>query len=216
MTAVIAFGLASIAPLMPTDAADLVAMHDRCSPRTRWQRWHGHVRVFPDSYLAALTSQSGDQLAIAARRGGEVIGFASAGRLDEHTRELGILVEDQCQRRGVGRQLLHALMVEAVANGTRTLRAEVMAEQAALLDLLRVFGPMSTRRSWGLVCATVELAASWAGGNCSRRDIGVDVSPLARGVLSQGSGASPRAELRRRLDADTGDQRHLLRVAAPG
>jgi ribosomal protein S18 acetylase RimI-like enzyme len=159
----VACGPASIAVLMPGDAADLLAMHERCSPRTRLQRWHGHVRVFPATYLAALTSltgQSGDQLAIAARRGAEVIGFASAGRVDEHTRELGILVEDRCQRRGVGRQLLDALIVEAVANGTRTLRAEVMAEQAALLDLLGPLGPMSIHRSWGLVRATVDLPAS--------------------------------------------------------
>jgi GNAT superfamily N-acetyltransferase len=159
----LASGPASIAALTPDDAPDLIAMHERCSPRTRLQRWHGHVRVFPATYLAALTSptgQYGDQLAIAARRGGEVIGFASAGRLDGHTRELGILVEDRYQRRGVGRQLLHALIVEAVANGTRTLRAEVLAEQAALLDLLGSLGPTSIQRSWGLVRATVDLAAS--------------------------------------------------------
>jgi L-amino acid N-acyltransferase YncA len=152
-----------ICVLAPSDAPQLIAMHERCSARTRWQRWHGQVRSFPATYLAALTSltgQSGDQLALAARRGGEVIGFASAGRLDEHTRELGILVEDRFQGRGVGRQLLHALLLEAVANGTRTLRAEVMAEQVALLDPLRVLGPITIHRSWGLVRATVDLAAS--------------------------------------------------------
>jgi hypothetical protein len=40
------------------------------------------------------------------------------------------------------------------------MRAEVMAEQAALLDLLGPLGPTSIQRSWGLVRATVDLAAS--------------------------------------------------------
>lgn len=138
-------------------ADDLLAMHDRCSPQSRFRRWHGHVCVFPPRYLSALLASTDEQLAVLARNEGDVVGFASAARVDSTTREIGILVEDAWQRRGVGGALLKALVAQCVAQGTTRLRAEVLADDAALLRPLRSLGPLRSELARGVISATVLI-----------------------------------------------------------
>jgi GNAT superfamily N-acetyltransferase len=134
-------------------------MHDRCSPDTRFRRWHGHVRTFPRSYLDALLTDSDEHLAVVAHHEAELIGFASAATVAPDVREIGILVEDGWQRRGVGRQLLTGLVAECVDRGARYLRSELLASDAGLLEPLRTLGPTTSRVSHGVVTAHVRL---WA------------------------------------------------------
>ena len=139
------------------DADELVAMHERCSVQSRYQRWHGHVRTFPRAYLADLVAPGDDQLAVLARLDGTVVGFASAARVDESTRELGVLVEDGWQHRGIGRLLVSALVTQCLLDGATQLRAEVLADDAALLTPLRALGPARTTSSHGVLRLTVEI-----------------------------------------------------------
>lgn len=147
----------AITALRPTDGPELVALHERCSPETRFRRWHGHARDFPRSYLAALIAADGDQLGVVARRDGRLVGFASAARTAPSSREIGILVEDAYQRRGVGRGLLDALVRRCRQDGTQLLVAEVLAEDSGLLALLRAYGPVDSRLSHGVFRATLVL-----------------------------------------------------------
>jgi GNAT superfamily N-acetyltransferase len=149
----------AVGSLQPDDVADLLAMYERCSPETTYRRWHGHVRTFPAKYLAALLGDSDEHIAVVAHRAGQLVGLASAGAAAPGVREIGILVEDSWQRRGVGRELLKHLVAEAIVLGTDTLRAEVLTEDAGLLGPLRAFGPTSARPSAGVVTAQVRLRA---------------------------------------------------------
>jgi GNAT superfamily N-acetyltransferase len=150
----------AVTTLRSADEQELLAMHERCSAQSRYRRWHGHVRTFPRGYLAALLAPTDEQLGVVARRDGQLIGFASAARVDSTTRELGILVEDSWQRHGIGGQLLTVLVAECIAHGTGQLRAEVLADYAALLEPLRTLGPMRTGLSHGVLQGVVELRAS--------------------------------------------------------
>jgi GNAT superfamily N-acetyltransferase len=161
MTLVIARsdGLITIDRLVPSDVDALLAMHERCSPDTTYRRWHGRVRSFPPAYLSALVAGDDQHIAVVARRGPQVIGFASAAETAPGTREIGIVVEDRWQRRGVGRQLQSALLAESVALGTRYVHAEVLASDAWLIDRLRTLGPTSVRTESGIMTAQVRLRA---------------------------------------------------------
>jgi L-amino acid N-acyltransferase YncA len=149
----------ALSRLGPDDAADLLAMYARCSSETAYRRWHGHVRAFPAAYLAAMVAGADEHIAVAARRNGQLVGFASAAELAPGVREVGVLVEDRWQHRGVGGELLRRLVAEAKLLGTHTLRAEVLADDAGLVERLREFGPTSMRTASGTVTAQVRL---WA------------------------------------------------------
>jgi GNAT superfamily N-acetyltransferase len=149
----------TVTRLGPTDKADIVAMHDRCSPQTRYARWHGHTNVFPRAYLASVTAGDDEHLAVGAWRDGRLIGLASAAIAAPGTREIGILVEDEWQHRGVGGQLLAALVSDARGSGTHRLRAEVLSEDIGLLAPLATLGPMTTTTSHGVVTAEVTIRA---------------------------------------------------------
>jgi GNAT superfamily N-acetyltransferase len=138
------------------DVDEVIAMHDRCSPTTRYARWHGHTKRFPPSYVHRLL---GDDIAVVARRGDTVIGLASAAQVGPDTWEIGLLVEDDWQRRGVGGQLLTEIVTEAGRAGADVIRAEVLESDTGLLQPLRALGPMVTALSHGVVTADVQL---WA------------------------------------------------------
>ena len=145
------------------DVDDLVDMHERCSPATRYARWHGHTKRFPPSYLARLLAED---IAVVARRGGCVIGFASAAQAGPHTWEIGLLVEDDWQHQGVGGQLLTEIVGAAGRAGADVIRAEVLERDTGLLQPLRSLGPMITSVSHGVVTADVQVWAFIGDGAC--------------------------------------------------
>lgn len=159
MTVVITRAEPVVAPFGAADVPGLLAMHDRCSDETRYHRWHGRTRRFPAGYLAALLAGAPGQLAVSARVEGELVGVGSAAEVAPGRREIGILVEDAWQHRGVGRRLLAALVEACAAAGADHLYAEVLDADAGLVDVLRRLGPTVTRPSHGVLSATVRL---WA------------------------------------------------------
>jgi GNAT superfamily N-acetyltransferase len=141
------------------DVPDVLAMYERCSADTRYRRWHGHASAFPAAYLRDMVTESAEHVALGARRDGVLVGLASAAAISADIREVGILVEDEWQRRGVGRALLTALLDRCAGLQTRYLRAEVLSADAALVEVLRRLGPTTTRLSHGVITAVVRLRA---------------------------------------------------------
>jgi len=140
--------------LGPCDVDEVVAMHARCTPQTRYARWHGHTKRFPPSYLARLLDED---VAVVARRDGVLIGLASAAHLDAETWEIGLLVEDAWQHKGVGGQLLTEIVDLARCEGAQVVRAEVLEQDAGLLQPLRALGALTVRMSHGVLTAEVRL-----------------------------------------------------------
>jgi GNAT superfamily N-acetyltransferase len=144
-------------------------MLDRCTAQTRYRRFHGAVAAFPRRYLTEALSGSPLHYALVAHppdarppdtRPADIVALASCRVVDEGMAELGVLVEDAWQRRGIGSVLLRELARHAKDLGLRTLTAQVLAGQAWTAGLLRPYGTcQASLASQGTVTVTVRLAA---------------------------------------------------------
>jgi GNAT superfamily N-acetyltransferase len=96
---------ASIRQAVPADRPALTDMLLRCTRKTRYRRFHGFIEAFPEPYLTDALSGRPGHLALVAEMPGRIVALASCC-----DGELGILVEDAYQRRGIGRRLLTTLL----------------------------------------------------------------------------------------------------------
>jgi GNAT superfamily N-acetyltransferase len=146
-----------IRPARATDRPLLEAMHRRCSPASRYSRWHAPLPTIPESYLAGALSGAADHIAlVAVTLAGEMIAVASAVRHDDAW-ELGILVEDRYQRRGLGSALLTALLNAIPADRPARLQIDLLAERAGLLRPLGRLGRVRVDWQDEVVHARIEL-----------------------------------------------------------
>lgn len=129
----------------PQDTAALDRMWERCSPRTRYHRFHGVLRDFPENYLqACLTGANGThearvaEIVTATPEQARIVGLASTGpvRDEPMIRELGVLVEDAWQRQGIGRALANELFAQAAVAGVPRIRLELCRAQPELMQFL--------------------------------------------------------------------------------
>jgi GNAT superfamily N-acetyltransferase len=125
----------------PSDRAAIEAMYARCSPASRYKRFHGGVPTLPARYLDATVAgiaHAHDALvAVSSGPVGTVHALASAAPTGEPlTIEVGTLVEDAWQRRCVGRLLLDGLLGRAARRGMCFARFEVLYENGWLADAL--------------------------------------------------------------------------------
>ncbi len=147
----VAAGTCSVRRAAAADRPALERMLARCTGQTRYRRFHGPVTAFPERYLTEALSGSPLHFALVAcldedaeRDGtvveGTVVALASCRAVDEGVAELGILVEDDWQRRGLGGDLLGEIVAYAARTGLRALQAQVLAEQPWIVGLLRRHG----------------------------------------------------------------------------
>lgn len=129
-------------PSAPDDAPRLVAMFERCSPASRHGRFLAPVRHFPASHLVDVVRSSPirrswvvDDLDL-----GRVVGVGSWFRNAEATAELGLLIEDACQRHGLGTRLLDELVASARHAGITELVGHTLAESRHVHRMLRRVG----------------------------------------------------------------------------
>jgi len=126
--------------LRPPASCDLLritAMWERCSIATRIARFHAPVRYIPASYLETVLSNPSTHLVASTGRAGAVVALASLVPGGGGSAELGVLVEDAWQRRGIGRRLVTHLIAAASARQITELTASVLAQNAQVADLLR-------------------------------------------------------------------------------
>jgi GNAT superfamily N-acetyltransferase len=104
-----------------------------------------HLRFFAGAPASAamlriLAGQRPDADALVATRNGVIIGHAmavdTAGPPGAAAAEIGIVVADAWQGRGVGSGLVRALAARARARGVTTLAMEVMAENRRVLAMI--------------------------------------------------------------------------------
>lgn len=127
----------------------------RCSRRTLHARFLGCGSLADQ--LAEALSRTGSLLGLAARAGTTLIGVGSVDGPAPY--ELAILVEDRWQRRGIGTQLLTALMTGAIAAGAAALTVSLAADNTAARHLVRVLWPTAafTPPDAGVVDAVLSL-----------------------------------------------------------
>jgi GNAT superfamily N-acetyltransferase len=157
---------------VPADRAALAQMFERCTAATRYRRFHGPVKAIPERYLAEALSRSPFHHALVAHLepasaaharalSGTAVALASCRLVDEGAAELGVLIEDAWQRKGLGTRLVRELVAHASDVGLRVLEAQLLAEQAWITSLLRPHGTCRLRStSNGVLNVTVLLEAA--------------------------------------------------------
>jgi GNAT superfamily N-acetyltransferase len=155
-------------------------MFERCTLETRYRRFHAPVKAIPERYLAEALSGGAFLHAMVACPGrdadlgmepetgpgaapgnGGIVALASCRATHEGAAELGILIEDAWQRRGLGTRLLRDLAAHAADAGLLVLEAQLLAEQAWIVGLLRPYGPCRLTSTWaGLLDVTLRLGAA--------------------------------------------------------
>ncbi len=122
------------------DGAALVALFAACSPETVFQRFFGLPAAFPPSYLAAVLAGRPpvhDAVVVRFGDGLHVAGLASlAAAPSGEPAELGVLVADAWQHRGLGAALVETLVARARDRGVDRLAATVLPTRPGLLRAL--------------------------------------------------------------------------------
>jgi GNAT superfamily N-acetyltransferase len=135
--------------ISPDDAAELRRGFERLSPSSRYRRFLGVFNVLTDATLHYLTHVDGvNHVAIGATTqpdgAAEPIGIAVARfvrLVDEPTiAEAAITVADDMQGKGLGRRLAVTLGRLARERGIAHFRGEVLADNAAIRQLLAELG----------------------------------------------------------------------------
>jgi RimJ/RimL family protein N-acetyltransferase len=151
--------------------ADLVwDMHRRLSERTIWLRYGAPKHLLPEAKLrddVACMLGADPQLNTTLIGTVEEGGARSAVSLvqlaqypaERSAAEIAIVVRDDYQREGLGRALSRLMRFVALGRGVRTLRIHTLAENQAIMRLIRGFGApftAETRRGETTVVLPVE------------------------------------------------------------
>ncbi|MGH1562932.1 GNAT family N-acetyltransferase [Mumia sp. DW29H23] len=109
-----------VRPATPEDVPLLVDLHGRCSEDTLYHRYHAPMSGVIHRRMARRLAAPVGGTAVVAEAGRVVVGHAMAVPLDDEspgTWELGVVVEDAWQRRGVGTSLVRHAARLARAGG---------------------------------------------------------------------------------------------------
>ena len=139
-------------PIRPDDADRLVALHGRLSLQTIYQRFFTVMKRLPTDwarYLADVDYRRRLALVIEWRgpNGPELVGVGRYEPTGDSGRvEVAFVIEDRWQRMGLGTALFNDLLAAAESRGIHEFSAEVLAENARMLDLIRRFGQIVSSR----------------------------------------------------------------------
>jgi GNAT superfamily N-acetyltransferase len=146
-------GQLHIRALSPEQLRDLLKMVGRCSPSSLFHRFHGITDG--TAYVRHLVATSGHET-LTAWSDARCVGVATLARSGcDH--EIGVLVEDGWQRRGIGTELVTCLVASARARGLDQIVADVLGEDGFVLSALRRVGPVAVTLEWGVYTARVAL-----------------------------------------------------------
>jgi GNAT superfamily N-acetyltransferase len=158
-------GQLSIRPLRTADRPALMDLDRRLSDRSVYRRFFSIDRHQADVYaLHLLVHDPLSHRALVALLDERLVAIASYERIDDRRAEIAVLVDDRAQRRGVGTRLMQRLIADARIAGFRTLIADVLGENTAMVHLIGGTGLDATWTYEGSVRrACLELAplASW-------------------------------------------------------
>lgn len=131
-----------IRPIRPDDEPLLVALYDRLSRHTAYQRFFAVRRRLPPDWIHSFANVDyRRRLALVAERetvaGVELIGVGRYEPSDEEaTGEVAFVLEDGYQGQGLGAILLDAVLRAGTERGLTRFRAYVLAENHRMLRML--------------------------------------------------------------------------------
>jgi len=135
---------AAIRTAYPEDLAALGDFFAALSAQTRYLRFFGPVTPSP-ALLRQLCGLPGTIDAVVAVRGGIIVGHAmAANRTDPRgarVADIGVVVADAWQGRGLGSALMRALVTRARARGVTLLEMDVLNGNRQVIDMITSHWP---------------------------------------------------------------------------
>ena len=147
----------------PEDADAVAAMHQRCSPQSRYLRYLSGANQWRDISLRRLSGGHRGATLVVMSEQGAIVGLGNlfpAEPDDGHGAEIALIIEDAYQGRGIGTRLLRHMLELAERIGFREVVATVLAQNTSMLRVLE-----ATRLDWtrSLEEAVVTMRAPLAG-----------------------------------------------------
>lgn len=153
--------------IRPDDKAQLVSGFSDLSPESRYRRFFTAKETLSEAELRYLTEVDGyDHFALALGEidgDGQEIGGVGIGRFvrladEPEVAEPALAVIDARHGQGLGRRLMLRLVAAATQRGIRAFRAEFLADNAAIRDLLTdVVDEVEFSADGAVVTATMHL-----------------------------------------------------------
>jgi RimJ/RimL family protein N-acetyltransferase len=129
----------------------IARLFERLSPWSRRMRFWSPMPRLPARMRDALVAVDGDRhVGWLAFAGDAPVGHVQLVRTGDGEAELGVMVADAVQRRGLGMLLLDRARAHAAAHGISRLALEVHPENAAGIALARAAGACLRRRDGAL------------------------------------------------------------------
>jgi GNAT superfamily N-acetyltransferase len=128
---------ALVRPASREDEEGLRRMLSRLSRESVYFRFHAPLPRAPEWAVAMFANSDrsyGESLVAVAD--GEIVGHAMYVR-EGDSAEFAIVVEDRCQARGIGKQLLSALAESAGREGVRCFTGAVLGQNRRMFGLIR-------------------------------------------------------------------------------
>jgi RimJ/RimL family protein N-acetyltransferase len=135
-------GTVGIRLARPEDADAVAAMHERCSERSRYQRYFSVVE-WRDIQLRRLSGGHRGATLVVTSQDDTVVGLGNVfpdEPGDTRAAEIALIVEDTYQGRGVGSRLLRRMLDLALHLGFSEVVAVVLADNGGMLHLLTSTG----------------------------------------------------------------------------
>jgi GNAT superfamily N-acetyltransferase len=158
-----------IRPIVPEDKAGMLEAFNRLSPESRYRRFlapHGRLSNAELRYFTEVDHHDHEALVAVEPATQQGVGVARYVRSaeDPSRAEMAVAVTDDWHGRGVGSQLLAALVDRARREGIHSFSALVLAENDQMLALLAELGAVRVlRRDQGSVELIVELPPTGIG-----------------------------------------------------
>lgn len=166
-------------PARPAHAAALERLFERCSHDTMYRRFHGVGGAAARRELARIVEPTAGHRSWVAVDGDEIRGTVTLATGRDGVHEIGILVEDDWFRHGVGRALMAALLTDARRRGLTELVAWVQSDNMRARNFFHALAPgVRTSFESGEIVARIPLRATRWGDRGSAGDL-------------QGQGAGP-------------------------
>jgi len=132
-----------IRPLQTDDVERIWRFYDRLSARTVYRRFFTGGRPSVAELRRLFDAAPGAREVLVALSGDEVVGLAeyAGARARPDLVEIGVVVADAWQRRGIGLRLVRALLQRAAARGAVAVQADTLPENYPVACLLRRLWP---------------------------------------------------------------------------
>lgn len=158
--------LAYLRPIRPEDETGLAEMVSRCTPDDLRKRFLAPLKTFPHEMAARLSQIDYDrEMALVAVTPGSAYGSGPIlgvvrifGDPEREAAEYAILVRSDLKGRGLGYQLMSAIVDHARAHGYKRLHGEVFRHNTAMLQMASEFGFETQSSDAGNETSEVVLA----------------------------------------------------------